>query len=500
MADFVAVLKKTIDGLPDNNPQARQKIYDRARTTIEAKLQALDPQPPQPVADRQRDILENAITQVEAHYAPPPVEDEESDDGSFDDIFAAMEVAPAPEPHHEIDTPEPSGVVPPLSDPETPQEPQADAYRQWTPDEIDERPDHSDEVRAEGSPLADPDSPVEEDDREQNAAPEPGRYYRRRSRGIGRWLVAAVVLIALAGAGYAAWMNRTDLMAMVSGGEDVASQPVEAPEPAANETPPAEQTAAAAPEPAPVVQPDAPASTKFTQRLTEDGTEVDMGPAGAPAAIGEGTSVAAASQAAASEPAPPQSSSTASEQTVAVGQQAMFYEERTTSVAGSVDRGSTVWSVVQESPGGEQPPEAAIRAEVSIPDRDLQLRLTIRRNADQSLPASHIIEMIFLTPDDFAGGGIDNVLRVTMKPSEEDTGNALLGIPAKIADGFFLLALSDRPAEQEANTAMLRRQGWIDIPIVYRSGRRALMTLEKGLPGEKAFNDAMDAWQSASSG
>jgi hypothetical protein len=185
---------------------------------------------------------------------------------------------------------------------------------------------------------------------------------------------------------------------------------------------------------------------------------------------------------------------------VAVGQQAMFYEERTTSAAGTAERGSTVWSVVQESPGGDQPPEPAIRGEVVIPDRELQLRVTIRRNADQSLPASHIIEMIFLTPDDFSGGGINNVLRITMKPTEEDPGSALFGIPAKIADGFFLLALSDRAAEAEANTAMLRRQGWIDIPIVYRSGRRALVTLEKGLPGERAFNEAMDAWQAASSG
>src|SRR5690606_846097 len=117
----------------------------------------------------------------------------------------------------------------------------------------------------------------------------------------------------------------------------------------------------------------------------------------------------------------------------------------------------------------------------------LQLRLTIRRNTDPSLPASHIVEMIFLTPDDFAGGGIDNVLRITMKQTEEDPGNPLFGIPAKIADGFFLFALSDRNAEVEANTTLMRRQSWIDIPVAYKSGRRALVTIEKGIPGEEAF-------------
>ena len=103
---------------------------------------------------------------------------------------------------------------------------------------------------------------------------------------------------------------------------------------------------------------------------------------------------------------------------------------------------------MQESPGGDLPPEPAIRAEATIPGKDIQLRMTIRRNADQTLPASHIIEMIFLTPDGFEGGGIDNILRVAMKSSEQDAGSPLIGIPAKIADGFFLVALNDTKAER----------------------------------------------------
>jgi hypothetical protein len=146
---------------------------------------------------------------------------------------------------------------------------------------------------------------------------------------------------------------------------------------------------------------------------------------------------------------------------------------------------------VQESPGGDAPPEPAIRAEVTIPAHNLQLRMTIRRNADQTLPASHIMEMIFLTPENFAGGAIDSVLRIAMKETEEETGNPLLGIPAKIADGFFLVALSDTPAEMETNLSLLRDKNWIDVPVIYRSGRRALMTMEKGIPGERVFEEAI---------
>src|SRR5690606_11665105 len=139
------------------------------------------------------------------------------------------------------------------------------------------------------------------------------------------------------------------------------------------------------------------------------------------------------------------------EPSLAVGQKAIFYEERTNNAQGSAEPGNIVWSVVQESPGGDAPPEPAIRAEATIPGKNVQLRMTIRRNADETLPASHIIELIFLTPDGFEGGGIDNILRIAMKTSEQDAGSPLIGIPAKIADGFFLVALNDTKADEQAN-------------------------------------------------
>ncbi|RUW68403.1 MAG: hypothetical protein E5W74_09405, partial [Mesorhizobium sp.] len=177
-----------------------------------------------------------------------------------------------------------------------------------------------------------------------------------------------------------------------------------------------------------------------------------------------------------------------------------FYEERTSTQQGTAEPGSIVWSLVQESPGGDLPPEPAIRAEATIPGKNIQLRMTIRRNTDQTLPASHIIEMIFLTPEGFDGGGVDNILRIAMKSSEQDAGSPLIGIPAKIADGFFLVALNDTKADEDANLTLLRGQSWIDVPVVYKTGRRALLTMEKGIPGEKVFDEALKAWAAKTSG
>ncbi len=329
-----------------------------------------------------------------------------------------------------------------------------------------------------------------------------------RKRNYGPLLVAAVMLAVVAGGGYGIWLNRDAFGAMIGLGGDaetVVTTPLV--------TEPAEATPAA----------ETPAGTtsetpKFTQRLTPEGTETDPGPANGEATIGEGTSVATLTQPpGATPPIAAQPGQTpgeeaipgasddaaagaASDPALAVGQKAIFYEERTSASEGSAEPGSIVWSLVQESPGNNLPPEPAIRAEATIPGKDVQLRMTIKRNADQSLPASHIIEMIFLTPEGFPGGGIENILRVAMKGSEQEAGNPLIGIPAKIADGFFLVALNDSKAESQANLTLLRRQSWIDIPVVYKSGRRALFTMEKGIPGDKVFDEALKAWAAASAG
>jgi hypothetical protein len=68
VADFVAVLRKTLDGLGETTPEVRARVYDKARSTIAAKLAAIDPPPPATVAERQKRALEDAIRQVEARY------------------------------------------------------------------------------------------------------------------------------------------------------------------------------------------------------------------------------------------------------------------------------------------------------------------------------------------------------------------------------------------------------------------------------------------------
>lgn len=506
MADFVAVLRKTIGALGDNTPAMREKVYEKARATIEAKLAALNPPPPPAAVERQRRALEDAIAAVRAEYDAPAAPRGETFEDAFSSLATIADAKPAvAAPGAAVAASAPGGgpAVAPEARPEVGDPPRIDT----------------------GTPP-----------------PQPGRRHGAPTPSRGRaGLVAALVvaLLVIGGGAYALWLNRDDLMQLAGFGAgpapagevvaEAASEQEPEPEAAAEEEEAGEpQEVAAAP--ATQAPPPAEAETeaeKFTQRLLPDGSEVDEGPAGGPRSVGEGSSVASAQMPPATEAPARQASAEAdtgedggevgavaseaveetvapeapgqppAEQAVAVGQRAIFYEERTSSAQGSAETGAIVWSVVNESPGGDMPPEPAIRAEATIPGKDVQLRMTIRRNGDETLPASHIVEMIFLTPDGFEGGAISNVARIAFKETEQAAGSPLIGIPAKIADGFFLIALGDAPAEVEANMTLLRRQSWIDIPIVYQSGRRALLSLEKGIPGDQVFQETLRAWGAA---
>jgi len=91
MADFVGLLKKTIESQSQMTPQLRQRIYERARATVERKL--AESQAPEAVADRQREVLNRAIDEVEAHYhAADEMESQEQDEPAKGDEALPLSV------------------------------------------------------------------------------------------------------------------------------------------------------------------------------------------------------------------------------------------------------------------------------------------------------------------------------------------------------------------------------------------------------------------------
>ena len=50
MPDYHAVLNKTLAGLPNNTPEMRSKVYEKARATIRRQLDAVQPALPAELA------------------------------------------------------------------------------------------------------------------------------------------------------------------------------------------------------------------------------------------------------------------------------------------------------------------------------------------------------------------------------------------------------------------------------------------------------------------
>jgi len=181
-------------------------------------------------------------------------------------------------------------------------------------------------------------------------------------------------------------------------------------------------------------------------------------------------------------------------QSPAVAQRVVLYEEEPSDPAGKRYIGSAIWRTETVSPGPGLAPELAVKASIEIPERQIAMMFSMVRNTDPKLPASHTIDIRFNLPPGFSGGGIANVPGILMKQAEQTRGVPLAGIAVKVTDNVFLIGLSSVKSDVERNTQLLKERTWFDIPIVYANGSRAILAMEKGTPGERAFNDAFTVW------
>lgn len=309
---------------------------------------------------------------------------------------------------------------------------------------------------------------------------------KRRTRSgqnrMVRLVALAVVVLALLGASVGAVYFLSP-----SGESPAPAQTADTPPPA-NTTAPAAGTD----------QPDA--SGKVTDRLEEDvkrvptrrivTTEPESPPDDQP---GTDTAAMPTVPPPPAPEAPPEPANTMS----ATGDRAILYEEGAAQGSrGSAAVGKVSWSLVRES-YVDGPKEAMVRAKVTIPERKVSVGLLFRQNHDPALPASYLVEITYTLPDNFPGGGISNVPGIIMKPSEDARGDALVGASARVSDGLFWIALAQGATDVARNDALLRDRNWIDIPMLYANGRRAILTIEKGPEGAKALSAAIDAWNKA---
>ncbi len=175
-----------------------------------------------------------------------------------------------------------------------------------------------------------------------------------------------------------------------------------------------------------------------------------------------------------------------------VAERAILYEEPIGADGAGVSaiNAAVTWRLINDGANGPE-----VEAHLEVPERGMTVRFAVHKNLDGPLPASHLIEVTVNMQSNFPGQAITEVPRVVMKTGEEERGQPLVGAAAKVRDGFFWVALSADQNDIASNVALLRARNWIDLPFVYGTGQRAILTFEKGTSGERVFEEAFAAWE-----
>ncbi|SFM06462.1 histidine kinase [Methylobacterium pseudosasicola] len=468
MADYYPLLARALDALPDRSPALRKAVYDRARNALISQLRSLDPPLSEADIDLERRALDTAIERLEVDHGglPAPANDAVIVPDPSPPPAAASQI-PEPSPP-ELAVPEPEPVkapepilpaaIPPFArvipkaepEPEpreapiaissprsgpgpsaAPEEPQPDPEPAASPEDPDLAAASGDAVNGRQRP------------RIEVVPPRSGRSHILRNAFVGGVLAVVIGLIAVA-----AFMLRDRPQNLPSSGTETADS---------------QQTDT---------------ETKFGDRV---GGEAAPAPRAA----------ARQDNGAPARPAP-----SPAQPNLSVAQRAELIEEGTgaDNAQPTKTNGRVTWRLDTVNGEQGQPLQNAVVATVTIPDAGLSLVLTIQRNLDATLPASHTVSLAFSQTGEGART-VQDVGLLQAKDDENGRGSPVSGLPVRVRDNLFLIGLSSLQNDVDRNTDLLLHRNWFDIALRYTSGKRAVLTFEKGSAGSQVMQSAFDAWQ-----
>jgi len=158
-----------------------------------------------------------------------------------------------------------------------------------------------------------------------------------------------------------------------------------------------------------------------------------------------------------------------------------------------VSLGSVVWTAIPPIAG--QPATLGVKAEADIPDLKMHAIMTIRKNSDASLPASHTIDLRVTFGDGAEIKGVKDMRVPMMRRDDPPAQDPLAGVRVKISDSYFLVGLNRADADAARNVDLMVTRGWFDFPMLLNDDRIAKLTFEKGADGDRILSDALAAWK-----
>ncbi len=518
MADYYPLLARALDALPDRSPALRRAVYDRARNALIGQLRSLEPPLPEAAIETEREALDAAIAKLEAAYGTP--------------LTPPASVPPASMPVAAPPPAEPTGLPPAVAPPAKPQPPKPQPTKQppVEPPVAKQPPAKPEPAKPEPAkpepskaPPAAPPPPVAPPAREApplpsapvdlgppppppapdsaEALPEPG---------------PPVDFVPFVPPPRKAKSVPEPEQAKPEEPDSITGEPAPEAPPAAN---PAEATNGRQRPRIDVKAPRAERSRLLRNLLVFGILAVVIGliavaayflrdkpselPRGGEA---ESESIGPVPESKLSDRvggerlpetlrSPPPAST--SQPDVAVAQRAVIVEENLADpkAVPPTKTGRVLWRLDTASGEQGQPLQSVIRADIDYPEIGLGLVMTIRKNLDSTLPASHTIELAFSNKDADGKRIVQDIGLLQLKDDERGRGAPVSGLPVRVAENVFLIGLSNLPNDIVRNTEMLRNREWFDIAVQYKPGPRAILAFEKGAVGRQVIESAFEQWR-----
>ena len=484
MADYYSLLARAVANLPKGSPApARKAIYDRARKALLKQLRTLGPALSEADIAREEAALEAAVARLEGQFAPAPAAPYTS--RAAETLARAPTFSATAKPYAPA-SPSARPAAPTMGAPARPS--------------IGVQPPARPMPGARPAPAAPPPPPAappivaashEAADIEGQAPPidaatgvdrvayapapadhdsirpvAPSRFDAPRANPLP-WILLAVVVGVVISVAVAAFLLRQKP-------QDLAIK-----------------------EPAETAQTPSPASAAKIVERVGDGAAAT--PAPTPTSSAEATP-AAETPAATPAPAPttgataaatPQPAATSG--VPAAARAAMLVAVAADPQKPSVSLGSVVWTLIPPIPG--QPGTIAVKAEADIPDLKMHAIMTIRKNTDPSLPATHTIDLRVTFGAGSDVKGIKDVRVPMMRRDDPPAQDSLAGVRVKISDGYFLVGLDRTETDAAHNVDLLATRPWFDFPMLLSDDRIAKLTFEKGADGDRVMAEALAAWK-----
>ena len=495
MAEYYPLLAKAVSALDLDATEARHALYDRARKALIGQLRAATPSLSDAHIDSESRALDLAVARIEAEIAvraairgmapitpapfyppqPPPLPQAAFEMPAMAPAAPESRLAPPPP---RMASPQPAR---PSYIPTPPVRPAAPTITAVAPPAQQPADEEELSLAAAVRPSADRQPPAAQSKpprRELLRPPAPVKAEQRARKSM-RGLIVTLAILAVVGvvAGAAWWLKQS---------QDELARNARTPTPVATEETQQQQgksgerIGAKSPAPAPQAPVPAPggqvAETPISPVKVTTTTIRPGPPQVAPAnAIPEPDGavqpgIAVAQRAAILVDAPEEAS-------------------RIKTYAGTV-----VWRVEQVKRDGK-PAAAMLRADIDIPSAKAQIQMTLQKNLDAALPASHMIELRFIPAPGSELPGVRSILVPEMRKEESPTGEPLTGAPVPVVDNFFIVGLAKGEAESAHNIELLSGRNWIDVQLQLSNKKNAKLTFEKGPPGERALNEALAAWK-----